>query len=108
MIVAISLLLNGAILCYDVLHTGLGVTTHISVRKAGSDRMEFCIRYLLPTGGYSVREVPTDEGEYVGDGMVAYDGTLGKYRILISFGDVEPSTALNIRFAADGTTTLKY
>ena len=65
--------------------------THISIKRRSADVMELRIRYSFPTGGYSARVVPEDEGEYCGDGMSNYDGALGKYRIMIDFGDVELS-----------------
>lgn len=66
-----------------------GTVTHISIKQRSTDVMELRIRYSFPTGGYSARVVPEDEGEYCGDGMSNYDGALGKYRIMIDFGDVE-------------------
>lgn len=65
--------------------------THISIKQRSTDVMELRIRCSFPTGGYSARVVPEDEGEYCGDGMKNYDGALGKYRIMIDFGDVELS-----------------
>ena len=65
----------------------LGVVTKISIKEK-DDRTELRINYLLASGGYSVRNVADDEGEYTGDGVSDYDGALGEYRILISFGDV--------------------
>ena len=50
--------------------------------------MNLRISYLLASGGYSVRTVSKDEGEYIGDGMVDYDGSIGKHRIIIEFGDL--------------------
>lgn len=72
----------------------LGVVTHISIKQRSTDVMELRIRYSFPSGGYSVRAVPEDEGEYCGDGMRNYDGALGKYRIMIDFGDVELSDSI--------------
>ena len=66
-----------------------GTVTHISIKQRSTDVMELRIRYSFPTGGYSARVVPEDEGEYVGDGMIDYDGSLGKYRIMVNFGEVE-------------------
>lgn len=69
----------------------LGVVTQISIKQKNADTMELRIKYRFASGGYSVRVVPEDEGEYCGDGMRNYDGALGKYRIMIDFGDVELS-----------------
>ena len=80
----------------------LGVVTHISVKQKSDDTMELRIKYLFPSGGYSVREVPEDEGEYCGDGMGDYDGALGKYRIMVIFGDLELSDSFVKKMDEDG------
>lgn len=36
---------------------------------------------------YSVKTVTADDGEYIGDGLISYDGSMGKYRVLLVFGD---------------------
>ena len=79
--------------------SSFGAVTHISAKKKSNSEMELEIAYTWPTGGYSVRNVPEDEGEYVGDGMKDYDGSLGKYRIIIKFGDIEPSMALALQLS---------
>ena len=66
-----------------------GVVTRISFNQKNEDTMVLRITYLLPSGAYSIRTVPEDEGEYVGDGMIDYDGAIGKYRIMVEFGDLE-------------------
>ena len=66
-----------------------GVVTKISLNQKNEDTMVLRITYLLPSGAYSIRTVPEDEAEYVGDGMIDYDGSLGKYRIMVNFGEVE-------------------
>ena len=66
----------------------LGVVTQILIKDKNDNAAQLQIKYLFASGGYSVRSVPMDEGEYTGDGMKDYDGALGKYRILIKFGDV--------------------
>ncbi len=63
--------------------------TKITAETVGENKIEINIAYKFPMGGYSVRNVPMDEGEYSGDGMGDYDGALGKYRIMIRFGDLE-------------------
>ncbi len=71
------------------------INDSIYAKRADSDTIELNIKYPFGSyGGYSVRYVPEDEGEYIGDGMVDYDGSLGKYRIMIKFGDIEPSEEL--------------
>ena len=67
----------------------LGVVTRISLSQKSEDTMLLRIKYLFPSGAYSIRTVPEDEGEYVGDGMTDYNGAIGKYRIMVDFGDVE-------------------
>ncbi len=67
----------------------LGVVTRISLRQKSEDTMALRISYLLSSGGYSIRTVPEDEGEYIGDGMIDYNGAIGKYRIMVEFGDIE-------------------
>ena len=66
-----------------------GVVTKISLNQKNEDTMVLRITYLIPSGAYSIRTVPEDEGEYIGDGMIDYDGSLGKYRIMVNFGEVE-------------------
>ncbi|MBE6620924.1 MAG: hypothetical protein E7625_06155 [Ruminococcaceae bacterium] len=66
-----------------------GVVTRISLNQKNEDTMVLRITYLLPLGAYSIRTVPEDEGEYIGDGMIDYDGAIGKYRIMVKFGDLE-------------------
>ena len=66
----------------------LGVVTGVSISQKNDDTMNLRISYLLASGGYSVRTVSKDEGEYLGDGMVDYDGSIGKHRIIIEFGDL--------------------
>lgn len=66
----------------------LGAITKISVHNNQSDTYVLQMRYLFASGGYSVRNVAEDEGEYIGDGMIDYDGAIGRYRFLIEFGDV--------------------
>ena len=58
-------------------------------------------------GGYSVREVAEEEGEYCGDGIKDYNGSIGKYRIIIEFGDVEPHKSFAKRENKDGIFEIK-
>ena len=69
-------------------HYNQGVVTQISIKDKMDNTVEFQIKYLFASGGYSVHNISENEGEYTGDGMKDYDGALGKYRILIEFGDV--------------------
>lgn len=72
----------------------LGGVTDISVKKKNAHELELEFSYAFPTGGYSVSNLNDDDGEYSGDGKREYDGSLGKYRIMVRFGDVRPSKKL--------------
>ena len=85
-----SLLLAVGFLTDPINEDNIGVKS-ISAKSVSSNVVELNIKYSYPTGCYSVRLVPEDEGEYCGDGMTDYDGALGKFRIMIEFGDTEPS-----------------
>ena len=61
----------------------------ISQNADGGATLTF--KYLDITG-YSVRIVSEDEGMYIGDGMIPYDGSLGKYRVMISIYDASPNS----------------
>jgi beta-lactamase regulating signal transducer with metallopeptidase domain len=84
----------------------MGVNS-ISVKRTSQDVIDLRVRYSFPTGSYTVRTVPEDEGEYCGDGIRDYDGALGKYRILISFGDTEPSKAFWEKYPAGEVVELE-
>lgn len=87
--VVVSLLVVS--ICAAVYFTtySLGAITKISVHNNQSGTYVLQMRYLFASGGYSVRNVAEDEGEYIGDGMIDYNGAIGRYRILIEFGDVD-------------------
>ena len=70
----------------------------ISVKNVNDDSLELVMKYYFPSGSYGVRTVPDDEGENLGNGMKEYDGSLGEHRILISFGDTEPTKAFREEF----------
>ncbi|MBQ2385491.1 MAG: hypothetical protein II292_04700, partial [Clostridia bacterium] len=70
----------------------------ISVKNVKDDSLELVMKYYFPSGSYGVRAVPDDEGENLGNGMREYDGSLGEHRILISFGDTEPTKAFREEF----------
>lgn len=98
----------GAAACFVsyISNYSLGVVTQISVKQKSIDTLELRIKYLLPSGGYSVRAVSEDEGEYCGDGTVDYDGALGKYRIMVNFGDVALSDLFAGKADEDGVIKL--
>ena len=83
---------------YDIFREELSLVNSIFVRTVDKNNLELRIKYQFATGGYSVRLVPEDEGEYTGDGMGDYDGALGKYRMMVDFGDISMSTALCLKF----------
>jgi hypothetical protein len=94
----------GVISC--VTKYNLGVVTGISVSHRGEDAMLLRIQYWFPSGGYSARTVPEDEGEYIGDGMIDYSGAIGKYRILVEFGDVALADSFSKKMDENGAFVL--
>lgn len=86
----------------DIFSYNTGVVTGISAVEKGDGEWELNLTYFLPMGGYSVRTVSADEGEYIGDGMVEYNGDLGEYRILLTFGDMEPHRSFSAKKNEDG------
>lgn len=79
------------------------------LRVAGSDAGTVTLElpYADLWGGYSVEPVPEGAGEYTGSGEVPYDGALGKYRMRISFGDVEPTSAFREKYPVGAVCTLE-
>ena len=49
-------------------------------------------------GGQAVSLLAEDAPEHTGDGSVPYDGALGRYRIMISFGDAGRTAAFREKF----------
>ena len=88
LVLMIAIIVSISIVPY-ALKYNQGVVTKISLNQKNEDTMVLRITYLLPSGAYSIRTVPEDEGEYIGDGMIDYDGAIGKYRIMVEFGDLE-------------------
>ena len=67
----------------------------VSAKSTGHDTIELKIKYSMYSyGKYYVRSVPEDEDEQGSNGNVDYDGALGKYRIMIGFGDTGTSDEL--------------
>lgn len=86
---------------------GVGIQV---IRVVEDDRAAAVVEldYLfMRKSGFSVRTINKDEGEYIGDGMVEYDGALGEYRMLIMFGDMEPTEAFRKRYPAGETFVLE-
>lgn len=48
--------------------------------------------------GYSVVQLNEDAGEYTSEGEIPYSGDLGKYRIMITFPDTQPTDAFADQF----------
>ena len=92
LVLIVAIVISASVI-YSVAKYNLGVVTRISLSQK-SETMLLRIKYLFPSGAYSIRAVPEDEGEYVGDGMIDYDGSLGKYRIMVNFGEVELAESL--------------
>lgn len=85
--------------CFMTDPMGMGVYD-FSVKQKGKDTIQIELDYFIPQGqGYSVETVSTYEGEYFGDGCKDYDGSMGKYRIWIHFGDAEPTGELKKRIS---------
>ena len=101
-VLAVAIVISSVIFVFDIFKYNTGVVRNIAVKTKGSDEVELKITCFLSMGGCSVREVPQDEGEYIGDGMIDYNGDLGKYRIMIDFGDMEPHESFAKRINEDG------
>ena len=102
---AVALLFNLIVFYFDFFYLHkCGVVTNISARAKGSDEIVLKLSYMLPSGGYSVKNVAVDEGIYVGgDGGIDYDSPIGKYKICINFGDVELSSLCRLRLRSNET-----
>ena len=96
-----------AVFIFDILQYNTGVVTKITAKAQGSNELNLEITYFLPMGKYSVRGIAEDEGEFCGDGIKDYDGSLGKHRIIIEFGDVEPHESFAKRVNEDGIFEIK-
>lgn len=105
-VLAVILIAASAVFVSDLLQYNTGVVTSIKATSKNNGEIGLKITYFLPSGGYSVRKVFENEGEYVGDGIADYDGSLGKYRIMIQFGDAEPHDALAKKLSANGVFEL--
>lgn len=106
-VLAVSIVISSVIFVSDIFKYNTGVVTRIFAKAIGNNEVELKITYFLSMGGCSVREVPLDEGEYIGDGMIDYNGNLGKYRIMIDFGDMEPHESFKKQMNEDGIFEIK-
>ena len=73
-----------------------------------SDSGKLTLGYYYLSGGYSVEMLSFDAWEYCGDGMIPYDGALGAYRMMVTFGDTDPTDSLRALFPAGQVVTLKH
>ncbi len=71
-----------------------------NVRIAKTDTEEMLLLFdYIGVRGYSVRMMQEDDMEYSGDYLVAYDGSLGKNRIEITFYDARASEKFMEQYA---------
>ncbi len=99
----------GVVICFltnPINKDNIGIKS-ISAESAGSDIINLNIAYSYPSGRYSVRLISEDEMEYTGDGMVDYKGDMGKYRMLIEFGDTDPSKEFRKKYPAGKVVELE-
>jgi hypothetical protein len=107
-VLAVAIVIGAGAFVLDIFRYNTGVVRNISVKTKGTDEVELKMTYFLSMGGYSVREVPLDEGEYISDGMIDYNGGLGKYRIMVEFGDMSPHTSFIKRMSEDGIFEINH
>lgn len=105
LILIVSIVASGIVIFYTSKYNH-GVVTRISLTQKSEDTMFLRIKYLFPSGAYSIRAVSEDEGEYIGDGMIDYNGAIGKYRIMVDFGDIEPSGSFAKKMDENGIFVL--
>ncbi len=105
--IVIAFIAASAAFVIDISVYDTGVVRYISVFTKQENELELNMLYFLPMGGYSVHDVPLDEGQYIGDGMIDYNGALGKYRIMVDFGDIAPHYSIVRKADKDGIFVLK-
>jgi len=79
----------------------------IRVTGSGNQSVDILLGYRYLYGGYSVEMIPFDGQEYSADGTIPYDGALGKYRVMITFGDTNPAASLSEKFQSGQVYELK-
>ena len=79
----------------------------VSVKRINDELIELQIKHSLCYGGYSVKLQSPQDPMYVPDGAVQYDGSLGKHRILVTFGDDDPAVSLVRQFSFGQVVELK-
>ena len=79
----------------------------VSVKRINDELIELQIKHHLCYSGYSVKLQSPQDPMYVPDGAVQYDGSLGKNRILVTFGDDDPAVSLVRQFSFGEVVELK-
>ena len=79
----------------------------VSVKRINDELIELQIKHYLCYSGYSVKLQSPQDPMYVPDGAVQYDGSLGKNRILVTFGDDDPAVSLVRQFSFGQVVELK-
>lgn len=79
----------------------------VSVKRINDEIIELQIKHHLCYSGYSVKLQSPQDPMYVPDGAVQYDGSLGKNRILVTFGDDDPAVSLVRQFSFGEVVELK-
>lgn len=79
----------------------------VSVKRINDELIELQIKHSLCYGRYGVELQSPQDPMYVPDGAVQYDGSLGKNRILVTFGDDDPAVSLVRQFSFGQVMELK-
>ena len=79
----------------------------VSVKRINDELIELQIKHSLCYGRYGVELQSPQDPMYVPDGAVQYDGSLGKNRILVTFGDDDPAVSLVRQFSFGEVVELK-
>ena len=79
--------------------TNLGIQDLV-VKDASGGHITLELPYNYLWGRWAVSMVPEGAGEDTSNGSIPYDGSLGKYRLLISFGDSGLTDRFMEKFAA--------
>ena len=79
----------------------------VSVKRINDELIELQIKHSLCYGRYGVELQSPQDPMYVPDGAVQYDGSLGKNRILVTFGDDDPAVSLVRQFSFGQVVELK-
>lgn len=111
---ALWILIVAAVLCVAIAvcfltnpiqDTNLGIQDLV-VKDASGGHITLELPYNYLWGRWAVSMVPEDAGEDTSNGNIPYDGSLGKYRLLVSFGDSGLTDRFMGKFTAGQTLTL--